>query len=226
MGFCFFPPGYVAFWDSKTSHQTISERVSYCEETSPTPWLPPQDRPPSLTLLSLFFSFVFCPTSFWREWAGFLGAWCPPPVFRSCFVKVAQHSNNLLMNLWWRKCSPCPIPLWSWMVLWRPTRPSRTNTPKRYPLHYRGLECKSRKSRVTWSNRQIWPWSTERSSSKANRVLQRECTGHNKHHLPTTQEKTLHMDITRRSILKSDWLYSLQPKMEILYTVSKNKTGS
>ena len=26
-------------------------------------------------------------------------------------------------------------------------------------LHYRGLECKSRKSRNTWSNRQIWPCS-------------------------------------------------------------------
>ena len=26
---------------------------------------------------------------------------------------------------------------------------------------YRGLECKSRKSRNTWSNRQIWPWNTE-----------------------------------------------------------------
>ena len=35
-------------------------------------------------------------------------------------------------------------------------------TPKkRCPLHYRGLECKSRKSRNTWGNRQIWPWSTE-----------------------------------------------------------------
>ena len=33
--------------------------------------------------------------------------------------------------------------------------------PKRCPFHYRGLECKSRKSRNTWSNRQIWPWSTE-----------------------------------------------------------------
>ena len=29
------------------------------------------------------------------------------------------------------------------------------------PFHHRGLECKSRKSRNTWSNRQIWPWSTE-----------------------------------------------------------------
>ena len=33
------------------------------------------------------------------------------------------------------------------MVLWRPTRPFRTNTQKRCPFHYRGLECKSRKSR-------------------------------------------------------------------------------
>ena len=28
-------------------------------------------------------------------------------------------------------------------------------------------ECKSRKSRNTWSNRQIWLWSTKRSKSKA-----------------------------------------------------------
>ena len=31
----------------------------------------------------------------------------------------------------------------------------------RCPFHYRGLECKSRKSRNTWSNRQIQPWNTE-----------------------------------------------------------------
>ena len=30
-----------------------------------------------------------------------------------------------------------------------------------------------------------------------NRVLQRKCTGHSKHPLPTTQERTLHMDITK-----------------------------
>jgi len=100
-------------------------------------------------------------------------------------------------------------------------------TPKkRCPFHYRGLECKSRKSRTTWSNRQIWPWNTEWSRAKANRVLPRELTGHGKHPPPTTQEKTLHLDITRWSTPKSDWLYSLQPKMEKLYTVSTNKTGS
>ena len=97
-------------------------------------------------------------------------------------------------------------------------------TPKnRCPFHYRGLECKSRKSRNTWSNRQIWPWNIEWSRIKANRVLPREHTGHSKYPLPTTQEKTIHMDITRWSTPKSD---SLQPKMEKLYTVSKNKTRS
>ena len=66
----------------------------------------------------------------------------------------------------------------------------------------------------------------EWSRAKVNRVLPREHTGHSKHSLPTTQGETLHRNITRWSILKSDWLYSLQPKMEKLYTVIKNKTGS
>ena len=96
---------------------------------------------------------------------------------------------------------------------------------KRSHFHHRGLDDKSRKSRDTWSN-PVWPWSTKWSRAKANRVLPRERTGYSKHPLPTTQEKTLHMDITRWSIPKSDWLYSLQPKMEKLYTVHKNKTGS
>ena len=112
------------------------------------------------------------------------------------------------------------------MVLWRPTRPSRTNTPKTCLFHYRGLECKSRKPRNTWSNRLIWPWNAEWSRAKTNSVLPRKCTGHSKHPPPTTQETTLHMEITRWSTPKWDWLYSLQPKMEKLYTVSKNKTRS
>ena len=49
---------------------------------------------------------------------------------------------------------------------------------------------------------------------KANRVLPRERTGHSKHPLPTTQEKTLHMDITRLIILfaakDGEALYSQQ----------------
>ena len=138
-----------------------------------------------------------------------------------CFQgTIKYHSNPSLFpnQKRWRS--------WSWMVLWRPTRPFRTNTQKTCPFHYRGLECQNRKSRNTWSNRQIWPWSMEWSRAKANRVLPRECTGHSKHHLPTTQEKTIHMDLTMWPTPKSDWLYPFQPKMKKLYTVSKNKTRS
>ena len=35
-------------------------------------------------------------------------------------------------------------------------------------------------------------------------VLSRECTGHSKHSLPPTQAKTLHMDITKWPMPKSD----------------------
>ena len=54
----------------------------------------------------------------------------------------------------------------------------------------------------------------------------RECTGHSKHPLPTTQEKTLHMDITRWSTLKSDWLYSLQPKWRGSIQSTKTRPGA
>ena len=93
-------------------------------------------------------------------------------------------------------------------------------------LHHPPEFSKSRKSRDTWSNRQVWPWSTKWSRAKANRVLPREHTGHRKHHFPAIQETTLYMNITRWSIPKSNWLFSLQPKVEKLYTVSKNKTRS
>ena len=72
---------------------------------------------------------------------------------------------------------------------------------KRYPFHHRVWECKCRKTRDIWSNRQIWPLST---MTKANRVLPREQTGHSKPPLRATQEKTLYMDVTRWSIAKSD----------------------
>ena len=39
--------------------------------------------------------------------------------------------------------------------------------------------------------------NTEQSTSMANSILPRKRTGHSKYPLPTTQEKTLRMDITR-----------------------------
>ena len=62
----------------------------------------------------------------------------------------------------------------------------RTNSKLRCRFHHRGLECKSRKSRNTWSNRKVWPWSMKWSMVQANRVLSRE----RKHPLPTAQEIT------------------------------------
>ena len=76
------------------------------------------------------------------------------------------------------------------------------------------------------SNRQAWPWSTKWSRAKANRVLPKECTGHSKHALKTTQEKILHMDITRWSISKSDWLYSLQPRWRSSIQPAKTRLGA
>ena len=51
---------------------------------------------------------------------------------------------------------------------------SRTNRKKKNPFHHRGLEYKSRMSRDTWSNKQVWSWSTKLSRAKDNRVLPRE----------------------------------------------------
>ena len=56
----------------------------------------------------------------------------------------------------------------------------------------------------------------------------RGLTGEDEHtsFYSTILKVTIHMDITRWSIFKSDWLYSLQPKMEKLYTVIRNMTRS
>ena len=52
--------------------------------------------------------------------------------------------------------------------------------------------------------RYVWPWSTKLNRAKPNRALPREHTGYIKHPLPTTQKTTLHMNITRCLIPKSD----------------------
>ena len=74
-------------------------------------------KTPFLGLISIptsfvsFLIFYIFPTSFRRQWAAFLGVWCPLPAFRSCFVEFTQRSNILLINLWGRKWSPRFIPL-------------------------------------------------------------------------------------------------------------------
>ena len=87
------------------------------------------------------------------------------------------------------------------------------------------LECKSRKSRDTWSNRQVGPWSTKWSRAKAN-SFERESTDHSKHPLPTTQEMILYRDITRMVNTEIRLIMFFAAEMKKLYIVSKNKTGS
>ena len=79
----------------------------------------------------------------------------------SQFVSKANHSTFQQSKS--MPQAPTPKKL---KVIRRPRRPPRTNTKNRCPFHYKGLECKSRKSRDTWSNRQVWPWSTKWSRAK------------------------------------------------------------
>ena len=114
-----FSSCYVALCASKARHRFGSEKVSWCLETSLFFRLPSRDGTPSLPLLSLFLSF--------------LGAWCPLPAFRSCFVEFTRCLNALLMNLWGRNCSPHPTPPPSWLL------PSIVVYPRK--LDTVGIQC-------------------------------------------------------------------------------------
>ena len=48
-----------------------------------------------------------------------------------------------------------------------PSQTLEAYTQKGYP--FQGQKCQSKKSRDTWSNGQIWPWSTKWSRAKANK---------------------------------------------------------
>ena len=65
-----------------------------------------------------------------------------------------------------------------------------------------GLECKSRKLRNTWSNRQIWPWSTDEMEQKLTEFCQENALVI-ANTLFQQHKRRLYMDITRWSTLKS-----------------------
>ena len=145
--------------------------------------------------------------------------------------KLYKQGDNIQPSctpfpIWSQSVVPCPVLTVASWPAYRFLKRQAWWSGIPIPLNHRGLECKSRKSGNTWSHRQIWHWSPEWSRAKGDRVLPGEHTGHRKYPFPTTQEKTLHMDTTRWSILKSDWLYSLQSKMAKLFIVNKNKPGS
>ena len=96
------------------------------------------------------------------------------------------------------------------------TRPFRTNTQKDVLFIIWDWNAKvgSQETPGVTDKFGLGVWNE--AGQRIIRILPRECTGHNRHPLPTTQEKTLHMYNSRWPIQKSDGLYSLQPKMEKL----------
>ena len=93
---------------------------------------------------------------------------------------------------------------WFYEDLLELTRPSRTNTQKRCPFHYTGLECKVGSQETPGVTGKFGLGIRNEAGQRLIQFCQKKCTGHSKHPLPTTQEKTLHMDITRWSTPKSD----------------------
>ena len=67
---------------------------------------------------------------------------------------------------------------WFYEDIWDLPKQAPKKKKKKCHFQHRGLECQSKKSRDTWSNRQVWPCSTKWSREKANRVLPGEHTGH------------------------------------------------
>ena len=52
--------------------------------------------------------------------------------------------------------------------------PKKKKKKKKSPFHNRELERKSKKRKDTWSNRQIWPWSTKWSRSNLTEYCQED----------------------------------------------------
>ena len=110
----------------------------------------------------------------------------------------------------------------------------RTNTQKvleltpkkRCPFHHRGLECKSRKSRDIWNYMQVDLEVQNEARQRLTELSQKNMPVIANTLFQQLKETILHMDITRWSIPKSDWLCTLKSKMEKMYTVGKNKTWS
>ena len=94
---------------------------------------------------------------------------------------IQNHSSP---SLWsnWRS--------WSWMVLWRPKRPSRSNTPQRCPFHHRALECQSQDIPGVISK---FGFGVQNEAGQRLIVLQREYTSHSNFPFPTIQWTTLQM---------------------------------
>ena len=81
---------------------------------------------------------------------------------------------------------------------------SRTNTEKRCPFHHGGLRNAKIGSQEIPGVTGKFGLGVQSEAGQRLTVCPRERTGHSKYPLPTTQEMTLHRDITKWSTPKSD----------------------
>ena len=110
-----------------------------------------------------------------------------------------------------------------WMVLWRPTRPFRTNTQKRCPFHYRGLDAKVGSQATSGVTGKFGFGVKNEAGQRLTEFCQENVL---------VIANTLFWQHKRRRYTwtSPDGQYqnqidsSLQLKMEKLYIVSKNKT--
>ena len=131
---------------------------------------------------------------------------------------IQHHSNpSLCPNHWcWRS---------RWLLLWKRTRPSGTNTKNDVLLIIGDWNAKVESQEIP----RITDKFGLRAQNEAGQRLAEFCQENTLvivNPLSQQPKMTLHLDITRWSTLKFDWLCCLQPQMEKFYTVSKSRTWS
>ena len=124
-------------------------------------------------------------------------------------------------------CFPIYLP-WSdggWIILRRPTRPSRTNTPKSVLFIIGDWDAKVGSQETPGvtgkfglgiqneAGQRLIEFRQKNTLVIANTLFQQH-------------KRTLHMDITRWSTPKSDWLYSLQQRWRSSIQSGKTRPGT
>ena len=97
------------------------------------------------------------------------------------------------------------LTVWFWMLIYEDLQDLLELTPKKDVLFIIGdwnAKVGSQETPGVTGKFALGMWNE--AGQRLIEFFPRESTGHSKHPLPTTQEKTLHMDITRWSTLKSD----------------------
>ena len=112
---------------------------------------------------------------------------------------------------------------WSWTVLWQSPRPSRTQKKDAFFIIGDWNAKAGSQVTITWSNSQVWPWSTNEAGQRLTEFCQENALVIANTLFQQTRDNSTHGHHQMVNI-KSDWFYFLQPKVETLYAVSKNKT--